>query len=114
MVAAPHERIDAARASITLKIRGESRTLFPNNMSLDLIEKLRSQSGHSLQFWVEEIDMLSVCVMWWVAALQEGVKPSYSLAECKATFPADLTPDEIEVEQDDGTTPSEEVPSPEG
>lgn len=113
MVAAPHERADAAKQSFTITIRGESRTLFPNNISIQQRMQIRAQTKHPLTVWVDEIDLDSVAVLWWAAAIQEGARPSYSFAESLVDWPDDVTPDEIDVVQDDGTTPADEV-SPEG
>jgi hypothetical protein len=106
-------RTATAQASITMTMRGETRTVYPNNIPMRLRLAIRNQTGHPLTAWVEEIDLDSIAVLWWVAAVQEGaVAKSYSWQQAIEDWPDDLTVDELEVSEDDGETAPEDA-SPE-
>ena len=88
------DRAAAVRASLTVTVRGETRVLYPNNMTMELRVAIRKQTGLPFQTWMDQMDLDSLCVIWWLAGVQSGSEArSYSFPQAVAQWPDDLTPD---------------------
>jgi len=94
--------IDAAQTILQIRVKDQTLTLAPNNLSMAERAAVRKQC-YGLPFeayWSGEqaIGLDSIQVMWWLARRAHG-EPNLLFRTVEETWPSDLTPDDVDVEE---------------
>jgi len=101
-----NEMAASASMKITITVRGESHSLRPNSIPISERAAVRRATGSPLELFLADtegnaaVGLDTIMVLWWLA--KRGTDPLLTLARVEAEWPADLTPDDIDVTIDDG------------
>lgn len=95
------DEVAAAKSIVRITIKGDTHA-FPTDLSFDDRAQVRRQTGGIPfeSYWSGElaIGLDSVQVMWWLARKLDG-EPNLLLRTVLETWPAELTEDDIAVDE---------------
>lgn len=93
---------EEAQAAYRMTIRGESRTIMVGNVTVGTKYQVQMETDRPFEWWRAQIrhgSPFALEVIWWVAGLEAGLNERWHDVR---GFTEGLTPDDIEVVEDDG------------
>lgn len=97
------EKVEAAKQTLRLTIRGETREVRPGLIDFRTRTLVRKATGLPLSDWMTSFDLDTIRVLWWLGGRES--QPFLTFEKSNETFPDDLGADDIDFEQ---VTPDDE------